>query len=470
MEKESKRAMKVFVKVIVLIFAIGSPVIVFGILFTSTQPGCPFGTGPSEEFTWLIIALVLLLLFSVLVHVFYKVTLRAKSKVLVRVMFFFMFFMIVLGSSAQVYGVIKWSDKISEKVVRDRYVSFNVARVIHESSDYNAFPRVYRLQNGSLWAVWYRGDGHVDSNNDGKLLQSFSSDDGLTWSTPVVIHDDPYLDTRNPGLGQLSNGTLIVQAYLYNGNGSASLATRCDWIQSDDGGKTWSSGKDITPAEINPAGETLVSLVSPFGNMFKWGSHELMAVYGGGNIILIEFNYSTNSWQYFSTPFNSTSSSKAAGRQVSFYEADVDIIDGIWLSVARSNEDRLYYSYSNDGLVWSEPVPTSYRLGHSPDVLVLGNSSEPGLKDLFFVNRGDKGLLRGGLAHFNVVTREFSCEDVVLYAALGSGGANFGYASSVLLNSTTVGFIDYDVIICESLAGEKSMRGMITWQTWEWSP
>ncbi|MHA1370060.1 MAG: sialidase family protein [Promethearchaeota archaeon] len=467
MRKEKNDIHLKFIQVIFLDFLIGTPIIGITVILTSTSPGCPVGSSSWHDLPYILVAMVSIIIFAFLLKKSRKSIKQPRTKIKTIFLASIIIIMILLGLGVQIYGVVVGIENVSEILKREKFLSQNTARIIYQSTEYNAFPKVYRLQNGTLWAVWYKGDGHVDSNNNGRLVQAFSNDNGLSWSEPVTILDDPYLDTRNPALGQLENGTLIVQAFQYNGMGVEGLVSRCDWIQSDDGGISWSQAREITAAEFNPAGVNAVSLISPFGNLFEINSHELTAVYGGGKIILIEFNYTINRWQYFSTPFNNSAFQEKYGEFIEFYESDVEIIGNTWLAVARSSKNVLYYAFSEDGKNWSDPIRTGYKLGHSPDILLLNSTTSDDSCKLFFVNRGEHGLLRGGLATFNLTSHEFTCEDKVLYAALGRGGGDFGYASSVRLNASTVGFINYDVVICESLTGNKNVNGKILWQLWE---
>ena len=93
-----------------------------------------------------------------------------------------------------------------------------------------------------------------------------SSDDGLTWSTPVEITDTfekfrPGYDWKVLATGpdhgiQLKNGRLIVPVWLSTGTGgNAHRPSVTSTVYSDDQGKTWQAGEIALPCTeewINP--------------------------------------------------------------------------------------------------------------------------------------------------------------------------------------------------------------------------
>ena len=67
---------------------------------------------------------------------------------------------------------------------------------------YAAFPDVCRLGNGDLFCVFYSGYGHVSTPNakwpkGGRIMAVRSSNNGQSWSKPVVVIDTPK-DDRDP--------------------------------------------------------------------------------------------------------------------------------------------------------------------------------------------------------------------------------------------------------------------------------
>jgi hypothetical protein len=79
---------------------------------------------------------------------------------------------------------------------------------------YAAFPDLCRLKNGELFCVFYSGYGHVSTPNEkwpkgGRIMTVRSSDNGRTWSKPVVVIDTDQ-DDRDPSVACLKERTLLL--------------------------------------------------------------------------------------------------------------------------------------------------------------------------------------------------------------------------------------------------------------------
>jgi len=79
---------------------------------------------------------------------------------------------------------------------------------------YAAFPDICRLPGGELLCVFYSGYAHVSEPNAqwprGGRVMVRSSDQGRTWSKPLVIIDTPQ-DDRDPSIACLKDGTLLLK-------------------------------------------------------------------------------------------------------------------------------------------------------------------------------------------------------------------------------------------------------------------
>jgi hypothetical protein len=79
--------------------------------------------------------------------------------------------------------------------------------VIYESpSEYCAWPSVARTVGGELIVLFTRTDEHLGPN--GAILLSRSTDNGKTWSSPVVVLDSP-IDDRESGMTTLRDGRVV---------------------------------------------------------------------------------------------------------------------------------------------------------------------------------------------------------------------------------------------------------------------
>lgn len=442
-----------------------------GVVFLAIPvvPGCPINLFAYEDALLVVGGLILIFwIFGILWIVWYKKNsikisetpkFQFKMKIVIG-----LFLTILLFGAAMSYASYELGMKISSLSDKQKYLSNNTANVVYESDDYNAFPRLIELQNGSLWTVWYQGDWHIDSHNDGKLLQSFSHDNGSTWQTPQIIADDSTYDTRNPAIGQLADGTLVLMIFEYDG--TTRKAIRSEWSLSKDGGLSWSTPQEINSTQYNPTSEpNRLSWISPFGNLFLMNGHYVAAFYGGNGIIdelqdqiaLLEYQPALDRWNYYATPM---------GDSVRGYnEADIEWVGDRWLCVSRTSENIMYYANSSNGINWSTPKNTGLDKGHSPELVVLKqNTSE---WQMFCCYRAEKGFLRGGYTTYNPATDIFWCEDQILYTAEGEGGADTAYASAIRFNESTVGFVNYDVIMCCDNGCDGGTHGKILWQIWE---
>jgi BNR repeat-like domain len=123
------------------------------------------------------------------------------------------------------------------------------------------FPVMVKLRDGTLGTVVRGGAAHV--GRGGRLDFIRSTNGGRTWSAPVVAADSPW-DDRNPALGQMPDGTLVLayaEARSYRADGTFDLAAGpyvAFRVTSQDGGKTWSAKQALASPIPNP---------SPFGKI-----------------------------------------------------------------------------------------------------------------------------------------------------------------------------------------------------------
>ena len=101
-----------------------------------------------------------------------------------------------------------------------------------------------KMCDGTLGAVIRGGAPHIGIG--GRLDFIRSTDGGRTWSKPIVAVDSPW-DDRNPALGQMPDGTLVLaygEAHSYRPDGTFDLAAGPYlpfFVTSSDGGRTWSA-------------------------------------------------------------------------------------------------------------------------------------------------------------------------------------------------------------------------------------
>jgi Neuraminidase (sialidase) len=253
----------------------------------------------------------------------------------------------------------------SNTIISDS-VTYHIVSRGEAAYKYQAFPDACRLANGDILIVFYAGEGHVTFANEnyplcGRICMVRSSDDGKTWSEPVVVYDDLY-ENRDPHVSQLKDGTIVITFFSlkpYPVNGRTVLH-RTQMIRSTDNGKTWIDD----PASFSVENEDWYcsapvreledgTLVFPVYH--QDGDREL----GWGGVFLSYDN--GKNW----------SSVVPIGKEANLYlAAETDVIrlnDGAWMAVLRGQKEiPMHYSISKDqGKTWS-PAKSIGFAGHSP--------------------------------------------------------------------------------------------------------
>lgn len=141
------------------------------------------------------------------------------------------------------------------------------------------FPVMIKLADGALGAVIRGGAPHV--GRGGRLDFIRSEDGGRTWSEPVVAIDSEW-DDRNPALGQMRDGTLVLaygEARSYRADGTFDLEAGPYlpfMVTSDDGGRTWSAKREFWAPFTSP---------SPYGKI---------AVCADGTALMVVYQMPSN--------------------------------------------------------------------------------------------------------------------------------------------------------------------------------
>ncbi|NNP70920.1 sialidase family protein [Acinetobacter sp. Ac_5812] len=122
---------------------------------------------------------------------------------------------------------------------------------------------------GTTWIAYCREDSSSTTN---PLYKSVSTDDGATWSAPV-LQDVLLMDGRQPNLTKLSDGSIILATGDRSGSsGHAGSAGDIIWgtnttgvtvFRSTDGGSTWSFRTRIAPIFSTDGGQPFVVETTP---------------------------------------------------------------------------------------------------------------------------------------------------------------------------------------------------------------
>ncbi len=240
---------------------------------------------------------------------------------------------------------------------------------------YDAFPSAERLQNGNILVAYTTGSAHGSTDQIVKLARS--TDNGQSWSISTIFDytSSATSTATNVGMKQLSNGTILLPIT------KTSSGVGTQWIsKSTDNGLTWSS-----PIYIASIDSFFVSNTSQhYGKIVELSNGRLlMPVYGqaaGGNTTwsstIFESSDGGDTWTYKSTivydGVNNWSET-----------AIVNIDDNNIIAVVRKNIGSVFatlskFTSSDGGATWSAPVnhftsATYNTYGVSPDLIKLAN-------------------------------------------------------------------------------------------------
>ncbi len=226
------------------------------------------------------------------------------------------------------------------------------------------FPVLILLDNGELAAAVRGGATHVGPQ--GRLDWVRSGDGGRTWQRSLLA--DAEMDDRNPAVGQLKDGTVLVtytidRSYDADGKRIQPLHRDSFWtVRSTDRGRTWQAPRK-SPVPVADG-------ASPYGKMVQLadGTVLMSVYYERGPKLNHETAYmfrSRDGGQTWGDPtmiadhFNETSLTALPG--------------GRLLAVARAHDNQyLATSFSNDqGRTWTPVRRITGDNEHPADVIVL---------------------------------------------------------------------------------------------------
>ena len=154
-------------------------------------------------------------------------------------------------------------------------------------------PAIRRLKDGRLGMAY----SYRLSTKIARREFCYSTDEGKTWSDPVVVADGQYKTGRHDSLLQLENGTLLAPCHCTDDWDKHYLHVRVS--RSTDGGKTWTLGeqKIETPYTVWPKNS------SYHGVRFESGCIEPFAVQRTDGSILMTLRTGMGT-QFFSESFD----------------------------------------------------------------------------------------------------------------------------------------------------------------------
>jgi hypothetical protein len=356
-------------------------------------------------------------------------------------------------------------------------------------SGYNAFPKVIRTDNtaitslGAILAVWYNGDGHVDSNDNGRIMGAFSHDEGKNWLAPFVIYDDARWDCRNIGIAKAPNGTLTiffakVDGYQKDGP-HAHKWMDFGYIRSTNHGITWGdfiSLKNSTEFENagfysgNGYGDPVILnntiyilcygypndshpethanfLVTSTDNGTTWRVNSTLGFDTGLNMSEADFWYSEGKIFGFSRV-------EGDNGNLRYFESipqsvnSTIVVNGTYVwngSEWINNSAAINYTLS---IQWSQPIDTGIW-GQSPDIFRLTNGKH-------LVTYRAKGqynyfvgfsILPASMASINVTETFFSdiTTKCLIKTSFNQPRADFAYTSVISIGNQKILVVYYDI-------------------------
>lgn len=217
-----------------------------------------------------------------------------------------------------------------------------------------AYPRMYQLQDGTLLCGFDAGLGAPNA----RIAIVRSTDQGRTWSEPVIGAEKAGYDCANANFIQLENGDILLAYRAVKGGEKTDAKILCS--VSHDNGQTW---------------ELHSTIIETYGRGGVWEPHFIMiddrvAVFyandsqqamGDTGYQNIEFKLlEENGWGEIHIASNGNETRSRDGMPV------VDrLSDGRYIMVIEANAFPDYVfivqiKFSPDGLDWSDPLKTIY--------------------------------------------------------------------------------------------------------------
>ena len=301
-----------------------------------------------------------------------------------------------------------------------------------KSEHHVAFPGICKTKSGALVVVYREGYSHASGKpDDGRVMLVRSTDQGKTWSEPVVIQDDPGADDRNAAIECMSDGTLCVIWDKYGKGRYPTYGHHWAWMRtSTDEGRTWSEPMEISKDEDVHTRSRPLDL----GNG-KW---------------LIPYSESTGrktASSYFAIydpktrTFDEIAATPFGQRNIADETAVTRAPNGDLVALIRSNVDPALWQIvsKDDGRTWSEAKLTDIPSQFTPcDLITLSNGWL--LCSFSFRERRNERLC---VSRDNGKTWDVE-NSVDVFDGTPNIGGDRSYHASVQIDDETIGSVLYE--------------------------
>lgn len=323
-----------------------------------------------------------------------------------------------------------WAEILKEQVI------------VRQVERYIGWPSIVRAGNGDLVAV-FSGDRDWHVCPWGKTHLVRSSDNGTTWSEPVVITNTP-LDDRDAGLVVLPDGNLLLTFFTsvafdsrqvvryapYRRHAEKiSTSVRAEWLGnwsrlSRDHGKTWERYQRM-PAST-PHGPS--SLANGSLLMVRQAVHQ-------------SFDQG-KTWEQIAAIKRNPETWKSRYAFLSEQHA-VEAADGRIIALSRyadgADIDLRQIESDDGGRTWTEPRPTGMR-GYPAHLLRLENDWLLAVYGRRIAPMGQRACISKDNGRTWLVD-----EEIVLSNAVPQGAGHLGYPSSTQLPDGSIWTVYYQV-------------------------
>ena len=240
--------------------------------------------------------------------------------------------------------------------------------------------------------VYREGKSHVDDT--GRIMKQFGTADGVTWTPPEVLYDEPVIDDRDPSVSTLANGNVVLTYFQYK----TIVATDGEFAvghvfvaTSSDDGQTFGALTQVDPGSMSPTNPKLnamgkwvddanreITLYACSSPVLERNGQWTLPAYGGAAIsgaspkwTLSMFETSTtgSTWTETRTLENALPDAwvtepslvrLASGKTLMHFRT----ADG----ESAGNAGKMMQSVSTDDRkTWSTPTPFSF-VGHAPEL------------------------------------------------------------------------------------------------------